>query len=429
LELDESGRTCSKCGAIAVETAATEDDEIIVVVERQFKVKRLKKVKYLCTCGCTDELAKTAPGPAKVVSGGRYSVLFAVLVAVAKYAEHTPLHQQATQMKRQGLTVTPTTLWDQLAHMHALVEPTCDAIHAAAFEEPALGADETGYPMLEKGRKRWQALCLVSPRLSVFRIGTNKDTAAIVGLLTNPLTGEPFGGVLMSDGAPTYGAALREMGGTWKWANCWSHARRKFLEAEPDYPEAAGALDLIDELFAIEAQAVRLAKDRATAEGRWGPDQDDRALPREDLLAARKELRQAKSKPVLKSLREWMKASATKWDGSSFNAAIRYADRRWKKLKRYVSTPEIPMHNNDSEFALRRPVMGRRRFGGVKSKLGADVAAAFYTLLETGRKNGLDPVAYLLTVVMRAIESPGTVTLPWDITSGPVALLEPKVFE
>lgn len=88
------------------------------------------------------------------------------------------------------------------------------------------------------------------------------------------------------------------------------------------------------------------------------------------------------------------------------------------------------MHNNnDSEFALRRPVMGRRRFGGVKSKLGADVAATFYTLLETGRKNGLEPVAYLLTVLIGAIESPGTVTLPWDITSGAVALLDPKDFE
>ncbi len=47
LELDEAERTCSKCGAVAIETEATEDDELIVVVERQFKVNRIKKVKYL----------------------------------------------------------------------------------------------------------------------------------------------------------------------------------------------------------------------------------------------------------------------------------------------------------------------------------------------------------------------------------------------
>jgi transposase len=429
LELDEAERTCSECGAVAVETEATEDDEIIVLVERQFKVKRIKKVKYLCTCGCSDEVAVIAKGPAKVVSRGRYSVLFATLIAVAKYAEHTPLHQQVTQMKRQGLQVTATTLWDQLVHMHPLVAPTYEAIHAAAFEESALGADETGYPMLEKGRKRWQALCLVSPRLSYFRIGTNKDTEAIVSLLTHPVTGEPFRGTLMTDGAPAYGAACRELGYPWVWGNCWSHGRRKFYEAQPDYPEADGALDLIDELFAIEKQAVRLAKERAIAEGRWGPDQEDRELPRSYLLAAREELRTTKSKGVLKDLRKWLRENASKWDGSSLNVAIRYADRRWDKLKLFVTTPEIPMHNNDSEFALRRPVMGRRRFGGVKSKLGADVAAVFYTLLESARKNGLDPVAYLLTVLMRAINSSGTVTLPWDISSGAIPLLDPKDFE
>jgi len=429
VELDEAELACEQCGGQAAKTKDCDETEIITVVERQFAVKRVKQVKYVRTCDCPGPRSLTAPGPAKVVSGGRYSVLFAVLVAVAKYREHTPLHQQSSQMKRQGLTVTRTALWDQLVHLRAHVRPTYDAIHTAAFNEAALGADETGYPMLEKGRKLWQVLCLVSPRLSYFTIGPNKDTDAIVQLLTHPVTGEPYDGALMSDGASVYGAARRETQATWRWGNCWSHVRRKFLEAEPDYPEATKGLDLIDELFDIERQALDLAKERAGADGHWSADQEDRDLPRHYLLAAREELRRTRSRPVLKRFWKWRKGAATKWDGSSLNAAIRYADRRKEKLELFLSVPDIPMHNNDSEFGLRRPVMGRRRFGGIKSRLGAEVAAVFYTLLETARKHGLDPVAYLLTVVMRAIQAPGTVTLPWDITSGAVTLLSPADHE
>jgi hypothetical protein len=52
------------------------------VVERRFVLRRHKRQKYRCGCGgCVD----TALGPPKLQAGGRYSVGFAVEVAVAKY--------------------------------------------------------------------------------------------------------------------------------------------------------------------------------------------------------------------------------------------------------------------------------------------------------------------------------------------------------
>ena len=37
-------------------------------------------------------------------------------------------------------------------------------------------------------------------------------------------------------------------------AHCWSHARRKFIEAEPHYPEAGEVLERIGELYRIERE-------------------------------------------------------------------------------------------------------------------------------------------------------------------------------
>jgi len=47
---------------------------------------------------------------------------------------------------------------------------------------------------------------------------------------------------------------------------------------------------------------------------------------------------------------------------------------------------------------------------------GAEVAALFYTLLETAKLSGVDPRAYLRQAAIRAINAPGTVTLPLNFT-------------
>jgi hypothetical protein len=63
----------------------------------------------------------------------------------------------------------------------------------------------------------------------------------------------PADAVLISDGYSAYERYTEKIGLT--HAQCWAHARRKFIQAEPVEPEAAGqALDAIGALYAIEAQ-------------------------------------------------------------------------------------------------------------------------------------------------------------------------------
>jgi transposase len=64
---------------------------------------------------------------------------------------------------------------------------------------------------------------------------------------------------------------------------------------------------------------------------------------------------------------------------------------------------------------MRRIAVGRKNHYGSKSKRGTEVAALFYSLIESAKLAGLEPSAYLAEAARRAINNPGTVTLPQDL--------------
>lgn len=126
--LDAPDQICTACGGALSEMAGQfEESEEIDVVERSFRIVRHKRQKYRCACGgCID----TALGPPKLIPGGRYSIDFAVAVAVAKFVDHLPLARQVRQMARAGLTVDTQTLWEQLQAQYRHLVPTYEALHS-----------------------------------------------------------------------------------------------------------------------------------------------------------------------------------------------------------------------------------------------------------------------------------------------------------
>lgn len=54
---------------------------------------------------------------------------------------------------------------------------------------------------------------------------------------------------------------------------------------------------------------------------------------------------------------------------------------------------------------------------GSKSARGTEVAAILYSLVESAKASGIDPIAYLTEVATRAKESPGAVLLPADFSA------------
>ena len=98
--------------------------------------------------------------------------------------------------------------------------------------------------------------------------------------------------------------------------------------------------------------------------------------------------------------------------GGSPPMALDHMDRVWSRLLLFLSDARIPLDNGHAERQIRDVVLGRKNFQGSRSEEGARTSAIFYSLLRSARNLGLDPEAYLLEAVRRAMANPKKAFLP-----------------
>jgi transposase len=389
-ELDEPDQACRSCGgALEPMTDQFEEADEIDVVERSFQIVRHKRQKYRCRCGAGIE---TALGPDKLVAGGRYSIDFAVDVAIAKFADHLPLERQVRQMARDGLEVDSSTLWEQTWHLSRHLLPTYEANHAHVLGADVIAVDETWWRLMKKGAsKRWWVWSVAREDAVSYRLLSSRSTDAARTVL------DDYTGVAICDGYKAYDTLAREREGSdLTLAHCWAHVRRKFVEAEPHYPDAGEMVDRIGQLYAIEAEAKRVSP--------------------EERLATLAALRAEQSKPVLDEIRAWLMTQRA-LPRSALGKAIAYTSGLWPGLIRFLADPKIPLDTNSVERALRGVAVGRKNHYGSRSERGTRVAALFYSLIESAKLCGVEPRAYLREATLRAVRNPGTATLARDLKS------------
>jgi transposase len=381
--LDEADHVCPSCGGgLEVMAGQFEQSEEIDVLERQFVLVRHKRKKYRCSCGGCIE---TAPPPEKLIAGGRYSMDFAVSVAVAKYTDHLPLERQVRVMKRQGLLVDSQTLWDQINALARHLQPAHDALRAHVLAQPCIGADETFWRLMEGNgdNKRWQTWVVVAPNAVSYRILDSRSAAAAAEVLGD------FAGTLLCDGYSAY-ESLRKRGGRFEIAHCWAHVRRKFVEVQDVAPgPASEALDLIGELYAAE-------RDCKT--------DDDRARIRAEC-----------SREIVQRIQAWA-LKQTGLPQSPLRKAIAYMGDLWPGLLRFLDDPRLALDNNATERALRGVVVGRKNHYGSRSERGTEVAALFYSLIESAKLAGVEPDAFLRGAVRQAVRGQ-RITLPHELVA------------
>ena len=199
----------------------------------------------------------TAPGPAKLIPGGRYSVDFAVHVAEQKYLDHLPLERQVKDMGRAGLDTDSQALWDQINVLARHLEPTYRALCGRVLESEVVFADETFWRNHEnEDTSRWWTWCVASEEIATYRILKIRSQTAAAKVLAG------FEGIVMTDGYAAY-QALRASTPNLKLAHCWAHVRRKFLEAADFSRELSDeAVALINSLFEIEREVPRAGPGR-----------------------------------------------------------------------------------------------------------------------------------------------------------------------
>ena len=158
------------------------------------------------------------------------------------------------------------------------------------------------------------------------------------------------------------------------------HARRKFVECADAFPQANEALEMIGELYAVER------------EYKEGPANLERLL----------ELRQQKSRPIIERLQKWA-CEQRVLPESGLGQAIKYMSNRWTGLTRFLADPRVPLDNGATERAMRGLALGRKNHYGSRSLRGTEVAALYYSLMETAKLCGVDPKRYLREAALAAV--------------------------
>ena len=239
--------------------------------------------------------------------------------------------------------------------------------HVVAF-------DDTIMPMLSVGKTK-------STRMWVY-VGDEANPYKVFDFTLNRGRDGPkyflrdYEQVLLADGYGGYDGVVA--GNAITRAGCWSHARRKIVDAEKVAPEIAReAVELIGALFRVE----RKAKDCSV---------DQRLV-----------LRQAESAPVLAQLREkllgWKEQLLPKHPMAD---AINYVLNQWAELNVFCNDGAIPLDNNVSEREMKRVILNRKNSLFVGNPRGGRTAAILASLTSTCRRHEVDPQLYLTQLLM-----------------------------
>ena len=398
---------CACCGSTRLAKLGEDVTETLEVVPRQWKVVQYVREKF--TCRACERISQV-PAPFHVLPRGFAGASLLAMILFEKYGQHQPLNRQAERYAREGVSLSLSTLADQVGGCAVVLRPLYDLIRAHVFAAGRVHGDDTPVPVLAKGKT-------ATGRAWVYvrddRPFGGHDPPAAVFFYSRDRTGDHperhlqgYDGVLQADAYAGFNrlyeasrrpAPLIE-------AACWAHARRKFFvladitakvrgKLPVVAPLALEAVKRIDAIFDIEREINgRLAEERLV-------------------------VRRTRVTPLVSGLETWMRAERARLSRHAEVAkAMDYMLKRWVAFTRFLDDGRICLTNNAAERELRGIALGRKSWLFAGSDRGGERAAVMYTLIRTARLNDIDPQAWLADVLARIndhIITDLAALLPW----------------
>ncbi len=140
---------CPCCRGAMVEIGCN-TAERFDVIPVQFRVLVTRRPKFACRA-CPGVVVQ-APAPARLVEGGMPTEAAVAHVAVARYADHTPLYRQAQALAWQGIEIGREVLAGWMGAAACEVRPVVARLREILHGSVRLFADETTMPVLDPGR-------------------------------------------------------------------------------------------------------------------------------------------------------------------------------------------------------------------------------------------------------------------------------------
>jgi transposase len=373
-------RTCPVCGS-EMKTVGHEICERLGIIPAQLVVLRRSDETVACPI---DDVIVSAPVPDALVPRGKLDDSLIVEATLDKYVEHQPIERQCTRWERSGVHIATQTLGRGVACAIDVFEPIAELIRLRTRACPLLGADATGLRVLDRGHpegvRSGTIWCWVgSGRWVTFVYAAEGDGKGFASFLGK----EPkdLARTVQCDGTSVTNC-IEKAGG--KRPGCWSHARRRFVDAAK-----GGDLDALE---ALRMMRTLFAVDRLSA--RNGDDADER-----------KARRLEHSAPALAALAAWRtdKRAATP-PKTPLGRALGYLHRQWPRLILFLEDGLVELTNNRVERELRRLVLGRKNWLFVDGDLNGARTASILTIIGTCIAQQINPRAYLHLLAKRIVE-------------------------
>lgn len=384
IEIDppEEKRTCSCCKK-PMERVGEVITEELEVEPLKFKVRQYVRGKWRCPpCMNRDVVEELPPRP---IEKGRPSPGLLAYIVTSKYSDHLPLYRQEQIFLRHGVHIARSTMDSWLGALSGLLLAVVEAMKRDLLTDTFLQSDDTRIQALDPSLKGESRRCYLWAYSRpdgeiVYHFTDNRSAKGPLKFLNG------FSGHLQTDGFSAYKPLWRA--GRVKHIACLAHIRRKFFEARGSAPDEVDAiLGKIREAYAIEEKARR-------------------AFSAETLL----ELRRMRVEPVLDEIETLVSELGEKvLPKSKLGLAVEYAQNEWPGLRLYLDVAEARIDNNSCENAMRPVVLGRKNFlfaGSVKG--GGERAEVFFSLVQSSKRLGLDPYAYLRDVINRISTHPAS---------------------
>jgi transposase len=320
------------------------------------------------------------PAPPAVLEKSFADVSVLVGVLLDKFRYHLPLYRQHQRLAHAGIRLSRATLTQWVHRTAALLEPIYHALLSSILQSRILTMDETPIKAGHKTKGKLETGYF-------WPIYGDQDEVAFpfaasrAGAVVREALGS-FCGVLLTDGYVVYDRFARTVNRL-VHAQCWSHARRKFVDAERAEPTlVACALDFIGALYVHEARIRQ-----------QGLEDDEKLYHRAEF-----------AKPVVDAFFAWLQQTLTTQvllPTNPFTQAARYALAREQALRVFLEYPNVPLDTNHLEREIRAIALGRRNWLFCWTEVGAQYMGIVQSLLASCRLQGVDPYVYLVDVLQR----------------------------
>jgi transposase len=366
---------CPKCGSAELRRVGKgKSSTVYEYVQPHFRKRVFHRETLACRCGHI----VTAPAPERVGEKTRYAPSFIAHLIVNKCGDSNPQYRLEKAYRNVGIPMSRSTMCNLLHRGADELRPIYAAALALVPAAEDVNADETSMRQqdLERRSFMWS---FVTSELVVYRYAPTRSGSTPLEVLGDSQ------GRLVVDQYTGYNAVTKP--GRRLRAGCLAHARRKLFE-QREHPETIEALDLIGEIYRVEAEAKEA--------GIVGSD-------------AHLKLREKQSRPLFARLLCWARRHrGTFAPRSAMGRAIRYLLKNFRELGRFLRFATIAPDNNIAEASLRRIALGRGNYLFFGNEEAGHNFAVLYTLVASCEKHGVNAITYLTDVLTRVQKHPAS---------------------